>query len=691
MSRIAAIGRRAVGGCLILLVVVPFWRLLSSATSPVAVNAVGLTDSYALLMTQGTAAVLVLAAVMAVLVSPDTFERSLRPLGEWLCSWSSARYALALAVVSGTLTAVLSRYLWGAKPALIDALAQFVHARYPAEGLLAGPAGLPYEFWVVSNTFVTENGWVSQYPPGHIAALAVGFALGAVWLICPLLMAVAVAFTSLAADRLFAEDRMAARLGAMLFAVSPFLMSLAAAHMSHVTVAALLAVACYCALRARDEGWAWAVAAGPAVGAAFATRPLSALVIGSVVTAGVWIAGLAGRERPLRYLVIRLAAAFVGALPPVLAVAAYNARFFDSPFKFGYIAYFGPNHGMGFHPDPLGNPFGPVEGLAYTSSDLAALGYFLLRTPVSAVLVVGLFFAITRRLSRGVGLVAAWALALVVPLGFYWHHDLMLGPRMIGEAAPAWCLLAAASGLGLVRMAPAARMLPRGRFSPRGFVGAVLGVALLLGFGFFVPRDLRDYSRSFAAPAPSPQAGLPTLVFVHDSWSDRIVARLLGSRMRADSVSLALSRNSTCRLHEFAVAYRRQQREGTESVLPTLEFGYGATDGSRPLTLPNGVVVRALPGEQLTRECLGEAESDRGGTVPLMPLLWQGDLPGIPGNGTMFVRDLGPEANTALIERYPTRRVGVLYRRVEDGLPALVPYSTGMEALWGGRSSADSP
>jgi hypothetical protein len=661
----------------------PFWRLLSSSSAPVAQEAMRLTDSYAVLMAQGTAAVLVLAAVIAVLVSPDTFERSTRPVGEWLCSWGTVRYAFVLALVSGTLTGLLSWYVWGAKPALIDALAQFVHARFLAEGLLAGPAGLPYEFWVVSNTFVTENGWVSQYPPGHIAALAFGFAFGVVWLICPLLMAVTVAFTSLAAERLFPEDKVVARLGALLFAVSPFLMSLAAAQLSHVTVAALLAITVYCALRARVEGWSWAVAAGLAVGVAFATRPLSALVLGSVVTVGVWATGLARHERPLRYLVIRLAAALVGALPPGLAVAAYNAHFFGSPFRFGYIAYFGPNHGLGFHPDPLGNPFGPLEGLAYTSSDLAALGYSLLRTPVSVVLVAGVFLALTRRLSEGARLVTAWALGLVVPLGLYWHHDLMLGPRMISEAAPAWCLLAAVSGLGLVRMVPTERVLLRVRFSPRIFVGAVLGVALVLGVGFFAPRDVRNYARVFAAQPSMAQPEFPTLVFVHDSWSGRIVAKLLGSRMRADSASVALSRNSTCRLHEFAAAYYGQMRAGTESALPTLEFGFRATDGSEPSTLPTGVVVRVRPGEELTQECQIEAESDRGGTVPLMPLLWQGDLPGIPGNGAMFVRDLGPEANARLIERFPRRRAGVLYRRIEDGLPILVPYSEGMEALWG--------
>lgn len=688
VDRITSGVRRAIGVLLILLTAVPIWRLLSSLSAPVAREAVRLTDSYASLMLQGTTAVLAVAAVFAVVFSPVALDRSLRPIGKWLCSWGSVRYALVLALTSAALTSLCSWYVWGAKPILVDALAQFVQARYLAAGSLAGPPGLPYEFWVVSNMLVTDNGWVSQYPPGHVAALAFGFVIGMVWLISPLMMAVTVAFTSLAAERLFVEDKLVARTGALLLVVSPFLMILAAAHMSHVTAAAAVAVAAYCALRARDGSWQWAAAAGLAVGAAFATRPLSGLALGAVVTVGIWVVACEGRERPWHYLTQRLMAAAVGSFLPVLAVALYNARFFDSPFRFGYTQYFGANHGLGFHTDPLGNPFGPVQGLAYTSSDLTALGYSLWRTPVSAVLVAGLFLVLARRLSSGVGMVAAWALVLVVPLGLYWHHDLMLGPRMISEAAPAWCLLGAASALGLVRMIPRERMWLGGRFAPRAFVGAALGLALLLGIGFLTPRDVARYARRFSAPVSPVQPDFPTLVFVHDSWNGRIAATLLGKGMRADSVSVALDRNSTCSMHQFATSYPAGTSTPDGSAEPQVVFAYGANDGSRPITLPDGVAVRARPGEELTPECLREAHSDRGGTMPLMPLIWQGDLPGIPGRGTMFVRDLGPEKNASLGRRYPQRRVGVLYRRPADGVPALVPYSVGMKDLW--ESVSDS-
>ncbi len=675
--------RRVVGGGLILLVVVPFWHLLSQQTGPLAREAIRLSDSYAAASWQGTILLLLVAGAAALLIPPTTYERPLARFWAVVSSFSSVRFALALAIMSGALTAGLSFYLSDAKPVLVDVLAQFVQARYLAEGMAAAPSGFPFEFWIVANTFVTDNGWVSQYPPGHGALLAVGLRLGAVWAVGPLLMATTTLFTALAAERLFPRDRAIARLGALLVAVSPFLITLAAMHMSHVSAAALVSLAAYCALRARDDGWGWAVAAGVAVGGVFATRPLSAVTIGAVVTVGVWLTGLAGREQRLRYLGTRVVAAFIGALPLVLAVAAYNAHFFDSPFRFGYLAYLGPHHGLGFHADPRGNFYGPLDGLGYTSSDLLALGFFLFRTPISVVLIIGVFLLVARRLSSGSRLVTAWALALVLPLAFYWHHDLFLGPRLLSDAAPAWCLLAAVATVGLVRRIPAVRRLAGNRFSPRVFGGVALLLSVIVGFGYLTPRDLRDYARTFASQVAPLKSVSPVLVFVHDNWNDRMVAQLLANGMRADSVTVALARNSSCRMNEFTAAYASRRAGDTMRVLPALEFAVAANDGSEPTRLPSGVVVRARPDEQLAPECRRQARSDRHGTLPLMPLLWQGDLPGLGGGSAMYVRDLGPATNAALIDRFPERRPVVLFLRERDRSPTVVAYELGMEVLWG--------
>jgi hypothetical protein len=71
--------------------------------------------------------------------------------------------------------------------------------------------------------------------------------------------------------------------------------------------------------------------------------------------------------------------------------------------------------------------------------------------------------------------------------------------------------------------------------------------------------------------------------------------------------------------------------------------------------------------------------------VDVGPLLWQGDLPGIGGDGAMFVRDMGPEANARLIQKYPDRVPLVLLRLRDDQPPTLVAYDDGMKVLWPAR------
>ncbi len=684
-----ALLRRILGGALILLVVAPVWYLVALRAGPAPTEAVALTTRYAVLLALGTILTLVLAGVATWLLGAAAIESAIRRGAAALLRLSPVGYGMALALVSAIATAAVSFYLWEGRPALIDALAQFVQARYMAAGLTAGPPGFPYEFWVGANTLVTENGWVSQYPPGHMVILAAGLFVGAVWLVGPLLMAVATCCTVLVAERLFPDDRVVARLGGLLFALSPFMISVAAAYMSHATAAALASVGAYCSLRARGGHPGWALGSGLAVGALFATRPLTAVVIGSVVTVGIWLTYPATAAARVRHLGTRVVASFAGALPFLLAVAAYNNRFFGNPLRFGYFAYLGPNHGLGFHPDPFGIPYTPLNGLGYTSSDLLALGYALFRSPVSAVLMIGVFLLVANRLSSGARLVTLWALSAPAALACYWHHDLILGPRMLSDAAPAWCVLAAVAAVGLVRQIPADQSLFQGRFTLRAWAGTALLGAWAVGMVLLAPRDLRGLRQMLVAIPEAPASSYPTLVFVHDSWNARMAGRLMAVGMRGDSVTAALEQNSSCRLHEFVNEYEARKRGASERVLPQLEFDRAATDGSELTWLASGVVVRARPDEVLTPECLREAEADRGGRVALLPLVWQGDLPGIAGGSAMYVRDLGPVANAELLRRFPGRRPVVLLRQPSDRMPELVRYDVGMELLWKSETDRD--
>jgi hypothetical protein len=147
--------------------------------------------------------------------------------------------------------------------------------------------------------------------------------------------------------------------------------------------------------------------------------------------------------------------------------------------------------------------------------------------------------------------------------------------------------------------------------------------------------------------------------------------------MRLDSVETAIRQNSTCAVHEYASA-----REAG-SALPALDLSPRAFPLPQAVTISEGNRIRVLPGEKLSGECARQAAADRLGTLDVTPLLWRGDLPGLAGEGTMFVRDLGPEMNLSMIAAHPERQPYVLMVTGADRGPELTTYAAGMDRLWG--------
>ncbi len=643
-----------------------------------------MAERYTTFLWTGLGATLVIALLAAALVRASLIEGKLGALKARLLAVERWRFVAALALLSGGLTVLFTLLVLEGKPVMLDAVSQLIHARYLAAGRLAGPVLAFPEFWQFQFVLDTPNGWVSQYPFGHALLLAFGFKVGAVWLVPAVLVAITVLLTALVAERLFPEDRTTARLGALFLAVSPFFVALAGAYMNHVSAAAFAVLAVYCALRARDGRAVWALAAGAAVGMVFVTRPLTGVVIGAVVTLGVWLAGwwdgsLRGTE-----VGSRAALAVAGAVPFGASLAAYNAYFFGSPFRFGYLAAWGPRHGLGFHADPWGVDYGPVEALAYTSADLLGLSTELLWSTVPVVGVVGLYLVFGKRLSSGARMVVVWALLPLLANAFYWHHDLVMGPRMLNEAAPAWSLLAAAAAVGLVRLTPH-REAP-GAFSPRAGLVVTLLLGLAAGIFYYGPRRLLsfDHARSYAGTSlEAPRTAFPSVIFVHDSWRTRLGARLDAAGMRMDSIQAALSHNSLCTVQRFLDALEADGSGSDVAATPMLRFESGP---GPQLALPANRGPARTRQTGLSAECRRELSSDGRWITSLPGLLWQGDLPGISSQGAMFVRDMGPERNARLLAELPGRRPLVLMPvapfSVTKGREP-VAYETGMRDLWG--------
>jgi hypothetical protein len=635
--------RRLAGLVLVLAVVVPVFRIVDAPHTGVTGRLMAGSAEQQwrmgwVYLGVALAAGLVLGALLRGR-GTHLFER----VGQTLRSLPRVPFALGIGLLASLLTLWVTFGVFKAQTVLIDASVQLIQARYFASGhLSAPPLELP-EFWSIQFMVHTEAGWVSQYPPGHSLALAIGILLGAPWLIGVLAMGITALFTALSMERLLPDRRAQVRAGSILVAGSPLLLGLAAGYMSHATMAALAALALYCALRAEDGHWSWATATGAAVGWMVITRPLTGLIIGAVVTIGVWWHGLLSGAGGRGALLKRAAALVIGGLPFAIGFGAFNRHFFGSPFRLGYQAAAGPNHGLGFHVDPWGRPYGVADGVGYSSAELVTLGRDLLGTPVPLVALIGVYLLIARRLSRGERILLAWAGLPVIASALYWHHDLVFGPRMLGEAAPAWCLLAVLSGIGLV----GALRRTRGQVKWVS-EGASVAFLLLLAYGLAYGGATRlQRFTSRLDPQPGGAPAVPALGFVHEAWSDRVGGRLAGQGLRLDSLRALLSRYPTCTLQ---------------------------------------LALDRVPPDEGQERCRREEAADARGIIGLSGFLWKGDLPGLPGTGIMWARDLGPDQNARLIERYPDRVPLVLLPPGREADPAdawtLVPYEEGIGALW---------
>lgn len=674
---------RAAGVVLLALVLLPVYRLLDRPDAGLflrgSLAAAELSRSMLLL---GSFLVIAVAIIASRVLDPSAIDRTLARLGRRLVAIPTLWFAGGLALVAAALTLAFSLVVLDGKPNLIDAMVQLVHARFIAAGHLAGPADQFLEFWQLQNSLVTPNGWVSQYPPGYLIFLAAGLRLGMVQLVGPLFAGLTVLFTALAAERLLREDTVTARLGAVMLCFSPFLMGLAGAFMNHIGAAAFSSAAIYFAVRSRDDGrlW-WALLTGAAVGGVFSIRPLTA-VVAAAVTAVVWLAN-DSPESGLRIVSFlrRSLAALIGISPVLAAVAAYNQHFFGSPLTFGYVASQGPLVGPGFHRDPTGALYGPVQALGFMSSDLVTFSLYLLETPIPAVLVAGLFLLLAKRFSVGVRVIAIWALLPVAANALYWHHGIFMGPRMLNESAPPWALLTAIAAIGLVRLIPSERMW--GNYSPRAALTLTFALSWIAGLLYLGPQRLASYGGPWmeSSRMEIPRGDRPSLVFVHGAWTGRVAMRLVAHGMRLDSLESAMRQNTTCDSHSYALWYSRRPSDRPREA-PPLDFSFVPRNPPPKVRIADGDDIRAKAGVPLSRECLREVASDTLGIVDVGPLVWQGDLPGLGGEGAMFVRDMGPEANARLIQRYPDRVPEVLLRPRDNQPPKLVPYVEGMNLLW---------
>jgi len=673
---------RGLGASLLILGLFPIYRALdTSGDAPFRTASVEIAEVTLQLAWWGSLFVFLVAVLLALFFS-DGLVRFGKALGEQLCRPGLSLFAASVGFLALVLSYGVGEFLYQGLYTNMDEIASAIQARYMASGRIAGPHLTFPEAWLVTNTLMVDEGWVSQYPPSHLGIMALFFRLGIPRLTGPVLMGLMTWLLALSFPRLLTKQQGVARVAAVLTAVSPFLLFLAGGSLSHLTAGAAGAAVLYASLRARDGSAFWALVVGCAVGVMVSARPLIGLVLGTAIPLTVWGPDLLGGR--LGRVLRRFAGTVVGGLPFAVLLGLYNQRVFGGFTQSGYLTAFGSNHELGFHVDPWGYMYGIESALAFTSIDLLAVGVQLLETPLPLIVVVGAYLLLGPRLPRGSGTIMAWALLPLLANAYYWFHDV----RMMFEAGPAWILLAVLSVGEIVAWSESGG-------SPAKRIGEItswmVGISLLVAVGWGVPTRWRTYS--FTAEtldrieSPSLPTTEPSLVFVHTSWNERLSSRLQGAGgMRQDSIVSALRRNTNCQLHLYADAREARARGGRPfAPLPEVDLDQAAEapEGLIHVSLLQGMSVRTREGEILDPDCAREIEADRFGAVALAPLLWQGDLPGGERAGPLFLRDLGPETNDQIRALYPDRPAFVFAPFAPSTPPAIAPYDEAMRVLWG--------
>jgi len=222
-----------------------------------------------------------------------------------------------------------------AVPQLPDEDSYVYQAKLFAEGRLSAPVPPvkeAFEFWQPSFLLEHDGQWSTFYPFGQPLALAFGAAVGAIWLVPPLLGGASVGLIYLAGSRLY--NRRVGLAAAVLLATSPFFLLQASTFMAHSTWVFFTLIALFCLVE-RKRPVLSGLVGGIAFGLALNTRTVETALLAPLWGAVVLRDLLPGDGR-LR--VLKHASAYAaGAALMVAAMLAYNASLtgdlFTSPYQ----------------------------------------------------------------------------------------------------------------------------------------------------------------------------------------------------------------------------------------------------------------------------------------------------------------------------------------------------------------------
>lgn len=630
----------------------------------------------------GWAVIILALAILLARLAPARCEAFVARGERLLLRPTVRQFALLLGLLTFGLVLFFSWRLFHWQPVTIDELSQEWQARLLITGHLFARAEAHDEFFSTMQTLQLHDRWFPQFPIGGAALLGVGMAVGAPWLVNPLLAAcAAVAIYRFVAA--IATDAQA-RSVALLFALSPFALFISASQLNHSgTLAAVwMAIAAlprWLAARDTTESLRPGAIIGLGLGAAAAIRPydaaLAALVIGLFQLRHAWT-----RRWFVKSLVVQT---LVGAAPLIILLAA-NWATTGHPLLFAYDVLNGPEHRPGFHMSPLGFEHTPRHGLYVTSLYLMRLNIVLLGWPVPALVLVVTTLLLQRRATWADHLLLALLGAVVLGYALYWAEGSFQGPRFLFTALPVFLVYVARlpgtlrerAKSPLIRAAVAVLV-------PLWLLAAWLSpVSRYQPFGVWSLSE-RAVNQDSVAVLISDAARrshlVNAVVFLPDGWHARLAARLRKLGARPYNAQLIVGHYDACALQHIL-----DRVDATHWPLGRqTDYVFGTLD-----QMPMARVVPGLSAlEQLAlatdrplpASCRGDFDRAHSNGVDLARLLprEEFDAMGRLGGAVVYARDFGSR-NELLRDRFGDRAwyTAIVSRRNDTLSVVLAPYSS---------------
>ncbi len=505
-----------------------------------------------------TAATLLRAAALASLLIAffALFEFICRPSPKAAAArrWKATPWAAALAVAAVVLSLWVARDVLEGLPHVPDSVTYLLQARWLLAGDLWGTVSAFQDHLDVPYTYVVGARWLGHYPPGWPLLLSIGLAVGAPWLVAPILGGLFVMLLYLAGREL--DGPVTGLLAAILGVLSPMVRLIFGSLLSHAAAATLILAGLWLFLAARRlKTLPPAALSGMAFGLAFGIRPLSA-VASAIPLAAVFVGDLmAHRDRDSRY---RVAGWFLGGTVAVLPTLAANHLITGSALTFPYSLARGSMYLAANIPFGIRN----IDVLSYSAgSMLHGWGWPQFHGPFWVALAFAFAlvpFLLRRHTSNDVLLAAIVGSVMVALLGSRGHGLHGFGPRYLFEVfAPLLLLtargfvelarqrfegreverrvhIAASALLFIILCGTAAMALPQRLGLYRGYNGVdssleheVAAAGLERAMVLLPPDDWRGWAMAARLFDPDPEADL---LFIQAEPDDPAIPEIAGNR-----------------------------------------------------------------------------------------------------------------------------------------------------------------